>query len=76
VPKIIKQEVLDWVGEPMTIEFFERVKLHIVDADANVHRALEEVQYEQAALHNAGMVQLEEVMDIPQRMINEDDEDE
>jgi len=64
-------DVRDWQKDEVTIAFFIEVDRHIADADKQVHLLLEQNQTEQAALSNAGKVQLEEVLDIPDRMIHE-----
>ena len=64
-------EIRAWEKDPVTIDFFERLKVHHEDADMEVHKSLAAYDLNNAALHNAGMVMLEEVLDIVYRMIED-----
>jgi hypothetical protein len=66
---LTKQDIKDWLGEEVTKEFFRYIRILTDDSDKNVHRALENLQYEQAAYFHAGLAQLKEIQDTPDRMI-------
>lgn len=66
-----KEEIQEWQRLDVTKEFMEYVKDFMDHADRLVHNQLRENQLEDAALENAARVQLEEVLDIPERMITE-----
>ena len=64
-------EVKEWLRNEVTVAFFERIDIHIADADKMVHKALEDNEKEQAALHNAKYVSFKDVKDVPGDMIYE-----
>jgi hypothetical protein len=67
-----KEEIREWEESSITLAFFDQVKLHRDDADAQVHNCLESQSgVTDAAIFNAAMVKLEEVLDIPRRMKEE-----
>ena len=66
-----KEDIQDWQRMDVTKEFMEYVKGFKDDADDQVHINLRENHPESAGLENAAKVQLEEVLDIPERMIAE-----
>ena len=68
---ITPDDVRDWQKNEVTQAFFVELNRHIEDADKQVHLFLQENEQFQAALSNAGKVQLEEVLDIPDRMVYE-----
>jgi len=68
---ITPDDVRDWQKNEVTQAFFVELNRHIEDADKQVHLLLQENEQFQAALSNAGKVQLEEVLDIPDRMVYE-----
>lgn len=59
-----KEDVRSWKDDPITQEFFALVSLLIEDADKCVHRCLEDNLLQDAALHNAGMAKLQDVLGI------------
>ena len=66
-----KEDIQDWQRMDVTKEFMEYVKDFMEDADKQVHIALRNSKPDEAGLENAAKVQLEEVLDIPDRMIAE-----
>ena len=68
MPELTLEDLDDWEHLEITRLFFEYVKVLLEDADNHVHSCLEENKKEEAALFNAGMVQIKEIMDIPERM--------
>lgn len=65
---ITPADIEDWESLEITRMFFEDVRLILEDADIQVHRSLELNQKEEAALFNAGMTQVQEILEIPGRM--------
>ena len=61
-------DIRSWQKLEVTKLFFTYLDVHIQDADSQVHLLLEKAEPHQASLTNAGMVQLQEVVDIPDRM--------
>lgn len=64
------EDVRAWKNDPITKEFFSVILVLVEDADKCVHRCLEENDLQDAALHNAGMSKLKDVLDIPDELIN------
>ena len=62
------EDIRDWKESEVTIEFFKLVHELLEDSDRQVHKYLEQGDLNQSAYYNAGMVQLEEVLDIPEIM--------
>ena len=69
-------DIKSWQKLEVTKLFFTYLDVHIQDADSQVHLLLEGNEKEQAALANAGKTQLEEVVDIPNRMVEDMKEEE
>lgn len=65
------EDIKEWLKMYSTRAFMERISLHLEDSDKQVHIALAKKDLNEAALHNAGKVVFEEVLDIPQIMIDE-----
>ena len=68
-----KSDITDWLRDPITVDFFNRVKALEYANNANVHGALSIDKFSQdslyqAALFNAALDQLKEVQDIPEQM--------
>ena len=75
-----KCDITDWLRDPVTVDFFNRVKALEYANDANVHGALSIDKFSkdslyQAALFNAALDQLKEVQDIPEQMKNDIEEE-
>ena len=69
------EDIKDWLGLEVTKEFFERITLLRVDADTQVHANLKNNNLTNASFWNAGKDQLEEVLELPERMIKEAEEE-
>jgi hypothetical protein len=66
------EDILSWLKHPVTEEFMELVKGIYNDSDSNVHKCLKNPQaLQEAALHNAAMDALEEVLNGPKTMIED-----
>lgn len=66
-----------WLEDPVTQEFFSYVEVTREDCDRLVHIALENADGDgQAGLHNAGKKMAEEILGIPERMIDDIKEEE
>jgi hypothetical protein len=69
---IVPEDVTDWLGHPVTKEFMNRVKDIYNNNDKSVHKCLKNPHaIQEAALYNAAMDALEEVLDGPQTMIED-----
>ena len=66
-----KEEIQDWQRMDVTKEFMEYVKAFKNASDRDIHEDLRQGRLESAGMENAAKVQLEEVLDIPERMIAE-----
>ena len=69
------EDIKDWLGLEVTKEFFEHITLLRIDADAQVHTNLKNNNLTNAGFWNAGKDQLEEVLELPERMIEETEEE-
>lgn len=69
MPEFTVNDVRAWLDDPITQEFFGLVKLQMDDADKCTHKCLEENQLQEAALHNAGMAKLKDVLELPELLI-------
>lgn len=74
--EITVDEIRDWLRHPVTKEFMLRIKDSVNEEDAEVHGYLKQSTinqdaFYQAALANAGKTRLEEVLLIPEYMIDE-----
>ena len=69
------EDIKDWLGLEVTKDFMDKILLLRTDADIQVHKMLEEGNIHQANFWNAGRHQLVEVLDLPQRMIEEAEEE-
>jgi len=65
---ITKEMVSAWQDEPVTKRFFAYVDVLVGDNDNKVHYHLRNGEPDQAANYNAGLDQLTEVLDIPEQM--------
>ena len=65
---ITPEDIKDWETLEVTRLFFSYVNVHLEDADRLVHTCLGQNQKDEAALHNAGMVQIQEIIAIPESM--------
>jgi hypothetical protein len=68
---ITVEDIKEWRDLEVTCLFFEYVKVHLEDDDNRVHGSLENNLKDEAALFNAGMSRLHDVMEIPERMIED-----
>lgn len=68
---LMSGDIQDWLGSDVTKAFFERVALHRDDADREVHKFLSKYELNQAALNDAAKAAFEEVLLLPEIMINE-----
>lgn len=59
---ITAQDFKDWLNQPETVLFMEYITILRNDNNNFVHTALSKNEKEEAALFNAGMVQLDEVL--------------
>ena len=66
-----KEDIQEWQRMDVTKEFMEYIEAFKKDADKYVHENLVLNKATEAAMENAAKVQLEEVLDIPDRMIAE-----
>jgi len=69
------EDIKDWLGLEVTKDFMARIYALKEFADSKVHSCLETYEAKQAEYWNAGMHQLQEVLDLPQRMIEEAEEE-
>lgn len=74
---ITAQDFKDWLQQPETVLFMEYVDTLRFDNDKLTHDALKKNALEQAALFNAGMTQLKEVLKVvPETIIDDLEENE
>lgn len=71
--KQYSNDIREWEDAKITKDFFEIVRNLMEREDAIVHKHLRvesfnQDSFYQAALANAGMEQLQEILDIPERM--------
>lgn len=71
-----EQDIRDWLRDPVTIDFMKRVDFLKNDCDNGVHVSIEKNEMDEARAFNAGMKQLEEVLLIPELIIDEEKEEE
>lgn len=69
--ELIKGEVRRWLVDDVTADFFGRIKDEIQSMDASVHETLLKGNMEAAAVMNARLQQLKEVLIIPDIMFEE-----
>jgi len=71
-----KGDVTRWLEDEVTQDYFERVRALLRHSDEKVHGALSAGKLEEAANWNAGADQLKEVIDLPEQIKLEiEDED-
>jgi len=63
--------IRDWTKHPVTFQFMDMIRDMLEQADANCHVALAKANFEEAANWNAHIDSLNEVMNLPDEMINE-----
>lgn len=66
---VTPEDIVQWRSNPVTKLFMEYIDTAIKDSDKRVHTAIEDNEMHEAHLFNSGKRQLEEVLDIPERMI-------
>ncbi len=73
------EDVSLWLRSEVTKEFLSIIAIHKQDVDKFVHIALRKGEFQQAASHNAALIQLKEVLNIPENIkenIKMEEEDE
>lgn len=71
MPELTPEEITDWLHQPGTMEFFNRLRQMAVDFDTKVHNCLAKQETQQAADYNAGFHVIKEVLAGPQQMIDD-----
>jgi len=66
-----KGEVRRWTADGVTADLINRINAEIVSMDGTVHESLLSGQAEQAAIINARLQQLKEVLMIPDMMLED-----
>lgn len=66
-----EEDIIAWRSNHVTQVFFDYIRLTIEDSDKLVHSSLSSHEDLDAHMHNAGKLMLEEVLDIPDRMISD-----
>ena len=64
------EDVKMWLQSDVTKEMFDMVATLKDDCDDKIHRHLAKQELDQASYFNAAMVQLEEVLEIPEIIID------
>jgi hypothetical protein len=64
-------EIRDWQRNLVTIEFMGRVKLKRIDSSRMTHACLQQKKLEDAMMHSAAMSLCEEILEEPNRMVEE-----
>ena len=68
---MLGDEVRDWLKNPVTVEFFNRVNILIELEDRATHKCLEEGELVEAQMSNAALSVYEEVKELPLGMIED-----
>ena len=69
------EDIKDWQGLEATKAFFEEIKRLRDDTDMRVHQALTSNEMYKAGMLSADMETLDTVLELPQRMIEEAEEE-
>lgn len=75
--EITSEEITAWLNEPVTRHFMSLVQFMKDDHDKRVHQCLENPKtLSDAQFYNAGIVIAQDVLDLPQKIINDLKEEE